>query len=171
MPKRLQTLPLDRREFCSACALSVAALACGGGGGGGSAGGGSMAPPPPSGTITTNETRASMLAQPVGTVRDYRTSDITCPGGGSYKGFWLIRDAGGIYALSAKCTHEGTRINQVGASSFGCTCHGSQYDFNGGVTRGPATVALDHFQVSEPSAGAMLVVDPSLVVGASVRLT
>ena len=41
-------------------------------------------------------------------------------------------------ALSTTCTHEGTRINIVnGAMSFECPNHGSRFDSDGNVTRGP----------------------------------
>ena len=41
-------------------------------------------------------------------------------------------------ALSTTCTHEGTRIDIVGnAQSFECPNHGSRFDSNGNVTRGP----------------------------------
>ena len=41
-------------------------------------------------------------------------------------------------ALSTTCTHEGTRIDIVNnASSFECPNHGSRFDSNGNVTRGP----------------------------------
>jgi cytochrome b6-f complex iron-sulfur subunit len=42
-------------------------------------------------------------------------------------------------ALSTTCTHEGTRIDIVNnAQSFECPNHGSRFDSNGTVTRGPS---------------------------------
>ena len=41
-------------------------------------------------------------------------------------------------ALSTTCTHEGTRIDIVNnAASFECPNHGSRFDSDGNVTRGP----------------------------------
>jgi cytochrome b6-f complex iron-sulfur subunit len=41
-------------------------------------------------------------------------------------------------ALSTTCTHEGTRIDIVNnALSFECPNHGSRFDSDGNVTRGP----------------------------------
>ena len=41
-------------------------------------------------------------------------------------------------ALSTTCTHEGTRIEIVNnAASFECPNHGSRFDSDGNVTRGP----------------------------------
>lgn len=65
---------------------------------------------------------------------------------------WLMRDNRGIYAVSATCTHLGCTI-QGEEDKFACPCHGSQFDFSGRVLQGPATAALDHFQVSLSSNG------------------
>jgi len=46
--------------------------------------------------------------------------------------------AASFLALSTTCTHEGTRIDIVnGALSFECPNHGSRFDSDGNVTRGP----------------------------------
>ncbi|HEX9009844.1 MAG TPA: Rieske 2Fe-2S domain-containing protein [Holophagaceae bacterium] len=164
---------LDRRAFC-ACALAIAAAAAVGcGGGGGTSTPATPPPPPPPSPVTTSETRASMLAQPNGTVRDYTTTTAgSCPlVAGAEQGYYLARDAGGIYALSASCLHLGGHLNPT-QSGFGCPCHGSQYDANGTVTVGPAPVGavLQHYQVSESTPGGVLVIDPGKPVSATVRL-
>jgi len=162
---------LDRRTFC-ACALAAGALACGGGGGGSAqaapsnGGGGST-------TVTTTDTKAALLAQPAGTTRDYTSGSTACPlTAGTPQGVYLVRDAAGIYALSASCLHQGGRISP-GGGGFACPCHGSQYDLNGTATLGPAPVGavLQHYEVRESSPGAALVIDLAKPVGASVRLS
>ncbi len=47
------------------------------------------------------------------------------------------------YALNAICTHLGCVVpwNRA-ANKFMCPCHGSQYDSNGKVIRGPAPLSL-----------------------------
>jgi cytochrome b6-f complex iron-sulfur subunit len=46
--------------------------------------------------------------------------------------------ASSFLALSTTCTHEGTRIDIVNnALSFECPNHGSRFDSDGNVTRGP----------------------------------
>lgn len=165
---------LDRREFC-ACALAIAALAatgaCGGGGGGSTP---PPTPPPPSSPVTTSETKANLLALPSGTVRDYTTTASgACPMIlGAPQGYYLVRDAAGIYAFSASCLHQGGRVTPSGGGGFGCPCHGSQFDLNGTVTVGPAPVGsvLQHFEVSESAPGGVLVIDPSKPVSANTRL-
>ena len=149
-------IPLDRRTFCG-CALAATALACGGGGGGGA----NPAPTPSGGTLkTTTDTKTIFLSQPSGTIRDYR----------NLGNFWLVRDAGGIYAMTAICTHQGCTVNGWNGSVFPCPCHGSQYNLNGAVVQGPATLPLNHFEVTTDGSG-FLVVDTGKVVGAQVRLT
>lgn len=39
---------------------------------------------------------------------------------------------------SAHCTHLGCKIDKLEGDRFVCPCHGSQYDLNGKVLKGPA---------------------------------
>ena len=163
---------LERRALCAgACACALATLAGCGGGGGAS----SPTPSLPSqggGPVTTTDTKAGILAQPAGTVRDYTVATGSCPDTlGSAQGLYLVRDGSGIYAISASCLHLGGRI-QPGSGGFACPCHGSLYDLNGTVTSGPAPVGsvLDHFEVRESSPGGALLIDPTKKVAAAARL-
>jgi len=82
------------------------------------------------------------------------------------------RDANGVYAMTLTCTHAGCDMGQAGTVSpqgLVCGCHGSEFDANGNVTRGPASQALDHFAVSVDGQG-NLTIDGNTVVGASERL-
>jgi Rieske Fe-S protein len=57
----------------------------------------------------------------------------------------VARDANGVYAMSAICTHAGCFLDdgaQTIAAGLGCHCHGSTFDGNGAVTRGPAGASL-----------------------------
>lgn len=167
----------DRRSFC-ACALAVMAATaipgCSGGGGGGATSTPPPPPPPPPSPVTTAETKAGLLGQPSGTVRDYTNSPAgSCPMVlGAAQGYYLVRDSAGIFAFNASCLHLGGHLVPA-ASGFGCPCHGSQYDLNGTVTGGPAPVGatLQHYEVSEPTPGGQLVIDPTKPVAATARLT
>jgi len=53
----------------------------------------------------------------------------------------LIHNAAGFSALSLVCTHLGCTVEQ-NADGFACPCHGSRYDKNGDVQRGPAAKPL-----------------------------
>jgi Rieske Fe-S protein len=41
-------------------------------------------------------------------------------------------------AYSSHCTHLGCKIDKMEGNHFVCPCHGSQYDLNGKVQKGPA---------------------------------
>lgn len=45
-------------------------------------------------------------------------------------------------AFSATCTHQACTITDFSNQLFVCPCHGSEFDTNGHVVRGPAVVAL-----------------------------
>jgi Rieske Fe-S protein len=68
----------------------------------------------------------------------------------------IARDAGGVYAMTLTCTHAGCDIGQGGTltpSLITCPCHGSQFDGNGNVVRGPASSPLVHYAVSVDGSG------------------
>ena len=52
----------------------------------------------------------------------------------------------GFDAMSLVCTHLGCTLRQEG-DGFACPCHGSRFDENGQVLRGPAEKALGRLQV------------------------
>ena len=82
------------------------------------------------------------------------------------------RDAAGVYAMTLTCTHAGCDIGQHGTVSpqgLVCGCHGSEFDANGNVVRGPATQPLDHFAVTVDATG-NLTIHGDQIVDASQRL-
>jgi len=83
---------------------------------------------------------------------------------------FVCRDEGGLYAMDAACTHIGTDVNFVDASTgFVCPLHGSKFDFDGKVTLGPATLDLPHYELCTTDSG-LLVVDTSKRVTEDTRL-
>lgn len=54
------------------------------------------------------------------------------------RGFFLIRHGGRLSALSSICPHRRCTLNVALNGSFICPCHGSTFDPDGTVTRGPA---------------------------------
>jgi len=83
----------------------------------------------------------------------------------------VARDTNGVYGMSAVCTHEGCLLDDGAATvaaGLSCSCHGSTFDGNGTVTRGPARTALQHFAVTIAADGSM-VVDGGQPVPASTR--
>jgi cytochrome b6-f complex iron-sulfur subunit len=83
----------------------------------------------------------------------------------------VARDAGGVYAMSAVCTHAGCLIDDTSgtvAAGLYCPCHGSAFDGSGAVTRGPARAPLQHYAVTIASDGS-ITVDGSQPVSADTR--
>lgn len=73
---------------------------------------------------------------------------------------FLGRDSDGLYAVSAACTHAGCMLNATrasGAEELSCPCHGSLFDANGAVLRGPAGTPLPHFQVDLATDGSITI--------------
>lgn len=58
------------------------------------------------------------------------------------KSLYIFNDKSGLQIYSAKCTHLGCRINKIENDKLICPCHGSEFDLNGKVIKGPATAPL-----------------------------
>jgi len=58
----------------------------------------------------------------------------------------LLRDQSGLYALSLVCTHLGCSVT-VSAHELACPCHGSIFDRQGRVLKGPADRPLARLKV------------------------
>ncbi len=96
---------------------------------------------------------------------DYATGSITnVPEARAY----VLRDAKGLYAVSAICTHLGCTVNHNDAE-FDCPCHGSRYNNGGFVLKGPAKLPLDRLELSL-SADGVVVLDTTKKVDANFRL-
>lgn len=64
----------------------------------------------------------------------------------------LIHSEQGFTALSLICTHLGCTVSRS-TDGFACPCHGSQFDPQGSVLRGPANKKLQSFRVEQTSDG------------------
>jgi Rieske Fe-S protein len=83
----------------------------------------------------------------------------------------VARDENGVYGMSSVCTHAGCLLSDGSrtiAAGLGCFCHGSTFDGDGNVTRGPARAPLQHYQVTIESDG-NITVDGSQPVPATTR--
>ncbi len=83
------------------------------------------------------------------------------------------RDAAGAYAMTLTCTHAGCDMGETGSVSpqgLRCGCHGSEFDINGDVVRGPATRPLVHFALTVDASG-NLIIHSDQIVSPSQRLT
>lgn len=59
------------------------------------------------------------------------------------QGIWLIQDDQGWYGLKNNCTHLGCRLNwDLSKKIFICPCHGSRFNLQGEVIKGPTSRPL-----------------------------
>jgi nitrite reductase/ring-hydroxylating ferredoxin subunit len=82
--------------------------------------------------------------------------------------FFLARDAGGLFALSATCPHAGCTVKKQ-ATKYFCPCHSASWDLNGEKPMGPVFSALEHYAVCVDASGTALV-DVNKVVLSNVRV-
>ena len=73
---------------------------------------------------------------PVGSGRIVGDTIVTQPATGVFHGF------------VARCTHAGCVLTEVIDAQIVCPCHGSKFDLDGAVVRGPATQPLVPVEVS-----------------------
>ncbi len=79
----------------------------------------------------------------------------------------VYRDAQGIHAVSLVCTHLGCIVKPTSAG-FECPCHGSRYDREGSVVKGPAPKALPWLKVT--ASGNQIVIDEGATVPAGTKV-
>ena len=119
-----------------------------------------------SGVVTLDYMKPKVLFEPPTTFR--AGSPVDYPEGtvrfNKAQKAYVIGGAGGVYALSAVCTHLGciTRfLSDEGV--IACPCHGSRFDLEGNVSHGPAPRPLPWLEVTTDPQG-NLVVDTSIVI-------
>ena len=136
---------LSRRQFCAvagAAGIGAVLVACGSDDSSSIDGSVAGADAPAGGACTTGAT------------------DVGAPGAFALNApvfvssgkFFVVRDSGGLYALTALCTHEGaatcigtsSACSSTGTQLF-CPRHGAVFKFDGTVVRGPASTPLGHF--------------------------
>ena len=83
---------------------------------------------------------------------------------------YIVGTPGGVYALSAVCTHLGCITRYLSDENvIACPCHGSRFDIEGSVVHGPAPRALPWIEIKQDGGG-NLVVDTAAVVPAGTVL-
>jgi Rieske Fe-S protein len=167
--------PLSRREFCAIAGAGLVAFqlpGCGEGAPASDGGAGDLAQAPTDLLPPPGSDLAGASCGPASSVDGGPESLITSGQARFTQAghFFVCRDAAGLYALTSVCTHQGCDVGFVSESAgFECPCHGSQYDFQGRVTRGPAPLPLDHLAVCVAADGEVFV-DPNTVVPTTKRL-
>ena len=67
----------------------------------------------------------------------------------------IYKTKDGFNAYSMVCTHLGCTVEEDG-ENFSCPCHGSQFDHNGCVLKGPATERLPSLEVGISENGRLI---------------
>ena len=67
----------------------------------------------------------------------------------------IIQDSDGFRALSLVCPHLGCTV-KVAGGGFECPCHGSQFDADGGLLRGPAREPLEELRIDLTQEGRLI---------------
>jgi len=68
----------------------------------------------------------------------------------------VVRSEDGFQAYSLACTHLGCTVEEV-AEGFLCPCHGSRYDQEGTIIRGPASKPLTRLRTEISTDGRLIV--------------
>jgi Rieske Fe-S protein len=58
----------------------------------------------------------------------------------------IFKEGAGVYAISTVCTHLGCIVKST-AKGFDCPCHGSKFNKDGSVVKGPAPKGLPWLEV------------------------
>lgn len=183
---------ISRRDFCALAGTGLVvinAAACGGGGSG------TFFFPTDGGATPSDGGVVEDLAQsntPHDLAQGGGSPDLAKPGGcpgtvnagaavaigmgtarffsASGRSFFACRDAGGLFAVSAICTHSGcTTEFRANKMDFYCSCHGSDFSYTGAVLAGPAFSALVHYSCCIDNGG-NLVIDPTKTVASATRV-
>ena len=148
-PPQIEAETPPRREFLTRLGIGACAAAAVG-----------------SGIVTLDFLKPKVLFEPPTTFRagdpgDYPEGTVRF---NKERKAYVIGAAGGVYALSAVCTHLGCITRFLSDQNvIACPCHGSRFDLEGNVVQGPAPRPLPWLDVTTDSAGT-LVVDTGIVV-------
>jgi cytochrome b6-f complex iron-sulfur subunit len=83
----------------------------------------------------------------VGKVDDFKIGKPVLMQEGVKKPVIIFREEKGFSALSPICTHKGCTVNVKKNGIYACPCHGSQFDYEGRVVKGPAKRNLESYMV------------------------
>ncbi len=188
MKRASQLVELSRRDVCGLACAGLALAACGGGTGAiqtGALGGGDdgTAPdapdgnPNPDGGMPSDAAHPPADAAPAGVACTTTAADVGAastfllnkPVYHSSGAFFIVRDANGLYAVSARCTHELAIMNVSGTTQYHCPRHGALFLFDGTIVSGPVSQPLPHYAMCNLPNG-NIGVETSLTVAKSQRL-
>ena len=101
---------------------------------------------------TSSSAEASTSSAPAGAAPDgviAKTADVPVGSGVIVDDIVVTQPAAGEFkAFSSSCTHKGCAVNKVADGTIDCPCHGSKFNLDGSVAKGPATAPLEAKPVS-----------------------
>jgi len=168
---------MSRRDFCRAAAIGLAVVGCTDGTVGvirtGPLGGGDDTGPPPDGSpgIDAPLPPDGPAATCAGGELDVGAPSsfvLDSPVYVSASRLFVVRDSGGLYALTARCTHDGVTCN-VNSGNFKCPRHGALFTYNGAIISGPVITPLKHYAMCTLPGG-NVAVNTGMTVSAATRL-
>lgn len=78
-----------------------------------------------------------------------KTSDVPVGSGVIVEDIVVTQPTAGVFkGFSSSCTHKGCAVNKVADGTIDCPCHGSKFNLDGSVAKGPATDPLEPKAVS-----------------------
>jgi Rieske Fe-S protein len=150
----------NRRKFCQVTGMTIA---------------GAAVLPACSNMAHVGTQRCGMPASPIVVITDFKASDVALDDAlieqQTDHNLYIARDAGGLYAMNANCTHACCIVNWDSPDlpkKFSCSCHGSTFDANGQNPTAPAPGPLEHYKLTVDAQG-NITVDTSEQVDPSTR--
>lgn len=87
---------------------------------------------------------------------------INVPEGISFVGNYILSNFNGkLKIFSSECRHFGCKITNFDGSMFKCPCHGSAYDIEGKLVKGPATDGLKELRFRKDRLRKVIIVENS----------
>jgi len=111
----------------------------------------------------TFKTFRSLLAEndlkwkSVGTIEDFTVGEPVLVEKDVRNPIIIYRQQNSITVLSAKCTHKGCTVSVKNQDTYTCPCHGSMFEYNGTVKKGPAKADLESLPIKVTDTGEVLV--------------
>ncbi|PJK20043.1 ubiquinol-cytochrome c reductase iron-sulfur subunit [Mycolicibacterium goodii] len=105
----------------------------------------------PTGTASPEPSRPAPAAEPApgGGQAIAKVADVPVGSGVIVDDVVLTQPTPGVFkGFSSVCTHAGCTVNQIGDGRINCPCHGSSFNLDGTVAKGPATRPLNAKDVS-----------------------
>lgn len=86
---------------------------------------------------------------PGGSAAVAKTTDVPLGSGVIVSGLVLTQPTAGVFkGFSPICTHAGCTVSKIADGTIDCPCHGSKFNLDGTVAKGPAARPLESKSIS-----------------------